>query len=106
LLGSPITVFTDNKNNTFNSFQDSDHVIHRLLFLGIIFEYLPGKKNIVVDILSHLGIATLKFKMRKHYQFSLNQNTVTSIPNALIFRDQIRAKVKEIRERDHVGELW
>jgi hypothetical protein len=53
LLGYPIIVFTDHKNNTFNGLKalSSDRVLHTcwLLLLkeyGVTFEYLPGKKNV------------------------------------------------------------
>jgi hypothetical protein len=50
LLGYPIIVFTDHKNNTFNGLKASDRVLPTcwLLLLeenGVTFEYLPGKKN-------------------------------------------------------------
>jgi hypothetical protein len=51
LLGYPIIVFTDHKNNTFNGLKAnaSDHVLRTcwLLLLeeyGVTFEYVPGKK--------------------------------------------------------------
>jgi hypothetical protein len=51
LLGYPIIVFTDHKNNTFNGLKASDRVLLTcwLLLLeeyGVTFEYLPGKKNV------------------------------------------------------------
>jgi hypothetical protein len=50
LLGYPIIVFTDHKNNTFNGLKAPDHVLLTcwlLLFeeYGVTFEYLPGNKN-------------------------------------------------------------
>jgi hypothetical protein len=71
LLGyhQPIIVFTDHKNNTFNSVKASDRVllISWLLLLeeyGVKFEYLPGKKNVgtVADTLSRLDIDSLKIQ--------------------------------------------
>jgi hypothetical protein len=49
----PIMVFTDHKNNTFNGLKASDRVLLTswLLLLeeyGVTFEYLPGKKNVVL----------------------------------------------------------
>jgi hypothetical protein len=64
-----IIVFTDHKNNTFNDLKASDLVLHLcwLLLLeeyGVIFEYLPGKKqnNVVADDVSRLDIETLKIQ--------------------------------------------
>jgi hypothetical protein len=73
LLGyhSPIIVFTDHKNDTFNGLKASDHDFHTcwLLLLeeyGVTFEYLPGNmhKNvgIVADALSRLAIDSLKIQ--------------------------------------------
>jgi hypothetical protein len=49
LLGYPITVFTDHKNNnTSNGLKASDRLLLWLLFLeeyGVTFEYLSGKKQ-------------------------------------------------------------
>jgi RNase H-like domain found in reverse transcriptase len=62
LLGYPIIVFTDHKYNTFNGLKASDRILRWLLLLeeyGVIFEYLPGKKNVVADALSCLDIDEL-----------------------------------------------
>jgi hypothetical protein len=62
LLGYPIIVFTDNKNNDFNGLKPSDYVLRWLLLLeeyGVSFEYLPGKKNVVADALSCLDVDDL-----------------------------------------------
>jgi sulfite reductase beta subunit-like hemoprotein len=62
LLGYPIKFFTDHKNNTFNGLKASDRVLCWLLLLeefGESFEYLPGKKNVVVDALSRIDIDDL-----------------------------------------------
>jgi hypothetical protein len=70
LLGYPIIVFTDHKNNTFNGLKASDRVLLTcwLLFLeeyGVPFEYLPGKKNDLADALSRLDIDSLKTQEKK-----------------------------------------
>jgi hypothetical protein len=69
LLGYPIIVFTDHKNNTFNGLKASDRVLPTCLLLvleeyGVTFEYLPGKKNlaVVADALSRLDIYSLKIQ--------------------------------------------
>jgi hypothetical protein len=65
LLGYPIIVYTDHKNNTFNGLKASDRVLRLLLLLeeyGVTFEYVPGKKNVVVDALSSLDIDSLKIQ--------------------------------------------
>jgi hypothetical protein len=66
LLGFPITVFIDYKNNTFNGLKanPSDRVLRTywLLLLeeyGVTFEYLSGKKNIITDTLFRLDIKNL-----------------------------------------------
>jgi hypothetical protein len=70
LLGyhQPIIVFTHLKNNTFNDLRASDQVLRWLLVLeecGLAFEYLPGKKNVVADALSHLDIDSMKIQEKK-----------------------------------------
>jgi hypothetical protein len=71
LLGYPIIVFKDHKNNTFNDLKAN--VLDRalctcwLLLLeeyGVTFDYLPGKKNVgtVTDALSRLDIDSLKIQ--------------------------------------------
>ena len=65
LLGYPIIVYTDHKNNTFNGLKASDHVLRWLLLLekyGVSFEYLLGKKNAVADALSRPDIDDLKIQ--------------------------------------------
>ena len=62
MLGYPIIVYTDHKNNYFNGLKTSDRVLRWLLLLeeyGVTFEYLPGKKNGVADALSCLDIDEL-----------------------------------------------
>ena len=59
LLGYPIIVYTDHKNNTFNGLKASDRVLR---WLGLSFEYLPGEKNVVADALSRLYIDDLKIQ--------------------------------------------
>jgi hypothetical protein len=65
LLGYPIIVFTDHKNNTFNGFKTSNHVMRLLLLLeeyGVTFEYLPGNKTVVADALPRIEIDSLKIQ--------------------------------------------
>jgi hypothetical protein len=67
LLGYPIIVFTDHMNNTFNGLKASDCILLTcwLLLLeeyGVTFEYLLGKKNVVMDALSRLDIDSLKIQ--------------------------------------------
>jgi hypothetical protein len=67
LLGYPIIVFTDHKNNNFNGLKASDCVLRLLLVFeeyGVTFEYLPGKKNVatVADSLSRVDIDRLKIQ--------------------------------------------
>jgi hypothetical protein len=81
LLGNPIRVFTDHKNNTFNGsmvqwfngsmvqwfngLKASDRAVCWLVLLqeyGVSFEYLPGVKNVVADALSRLDMDDLKIQ--------------------------------------------
>jgi hypothetical protein len=71
LLGYPIIVFTDQKNNTYNGLKakTSNRVLRAcwLLLLeeyGVTFEYLPGKKIVVADALSRLEIHSLKIQKK------------------------------------------
>ena len=74
LLGFPIIVFTDHKNNTFSGLKESD-VFLLLKEYGVSFEYLSVKKIVVAGALSCLGIDELKWNNLHFYQ---NQNIVTS----------------------------
>jgi RNase H-like domain found in reverse transcriptase len=54
LLGYPVIVYTDNKNNTFNALKASDCVLHRLLLVeeyGVSFEYLGKEKYCSICII-------------------------------------------------------
>jgi hypothetical protein len=69
LLGYPIIVFTDHKNNTFNGLTASDRVLHTCCLIlleeyGVTFEYLLVKtqKNVVADALYRLDIDSLKIQ--------------------------------------------
>jgi hypothetical protein len=74
LLGYPIIVFTDHKNNTFNGLKASDRVLCWLLPLeeyGITFEYLPGRKKVLADALSSLDIDGLKIQEETEEVFNI-----------------------------------
>jgi hypothetical protein len=108
LLGYPIIVFTDHKNNTVDGLKASgrDSLTCWLLLLeeyGVTFEYLRRKKNIVADALSCLDIDSLKIQeeevltLLSGSESSSISNIKSSIPmhTALIFKEQ--AKIKDIR---------
>jgi hypothetical protein len=106
LLGYPIIVFTDHKNNTLNGLKASDRVLRWLLLLkeyGVTFEYLPGKKNVVADALSRLDIDSLKIQEEEVLTLlsGSENNSISNIKfpmhTALIFKEQ--AKVKGLREK-------
>ncbi len=103
LLGYPIIVYTDHKNNTFNGLKASDHVLHWLLLLeeyGVIFEHLPGKKNVVSDALSRLDIDELRIQTEEVLTFlpeSEHNSIKFPMHTALIFKEQVR--VQGLREK-------
>jgi hypothetical protein len=116
LLGyhHPIIVFTDHKNNTFNSLNASDRVLllSWLLLLeeyGVTFEYLPGKKNVatVADALSCLDIDSLKIQeeevltLLSGFENSSisNINPIIPMHTALIFKEQAKAEGPGLREK-------
>jgi hypothetical protein len=101
----PIIVFTDHKNNTFNGLKASDSVMRCLLLLkeyGVTIEYLPGKKNVVADALSHLDIDSLKIQEETEEVLTLlsgsENNSISNIKSiipmhtALIFKEQAKVK--------------
>jgi hypothetical protein len=99
-----ILVFTDHKNNTFNVLNPSDHVLRWLVVIeeyGVTFEYLPGKKNVVWDALSHLDIDSLKIQEEEVLTLlsGSENNSISNIKfpihTALIFKSQ--AKFKDIK---------
>jgi hypothetical protein len=111
LLGYPIIVFTDHKNNTFNGLKASDRVLRWLLLLGeygVTFEYLLGKKQkkFVADALSRLDIDSLKIQEEELLTLlsGSENNSISNIKStipmhtALIFKEQ--AKVKELGLRE------
>ena len=103
MLGYPIIVFTDHKNNTFNGLKVSDRVLRLLLFLeeyGVTFEYFPEKKNVVADALFCLDIDELKIQEEEALTLlseSEHSNIKLPMHNALIFKEQTR--VKGLREK-------
>ena len=103
LLGYPIIVYTDHKNNTFNGLKASDRVLRWLLLLeeyGVKFEYLPGKKNVVADALSRLDIDELRIQTEEALTFlpeSEHSNIKFPMHTALIFKEQV--KVQGLREK-------
>jgi Integrase zinc binding domain len=102
LLGYPIIVFTDHKNNTFNGLKASDHVLRWRLLLkeyGVTCEDLPGKKNVVADALSRRDIDELTIPQEEALAIlSESQDSNIKFPmyTALIFQEQV--KVPGLRE--------
>ena len=67
---------------------------------GVTFEYLPGKKNVVVGALSCLDIDDLKIQKEEALALlseSDDSNIIFPIHTALIFKEQTR--VKGLREK-------
>jgi hypothetical protein len=112
MLGYPIIVLTDHKNNTFNGLKASEHVLRWLLLLeeyGLTFEYIPGKKNVatVADTLSRLIIDSLKIQEEEVLTL-LSGSEKSSISNikltvpmhtALIFKENAEGKEPRLREK-------
>ena len=103
MLGYPIIVYTDPKNNTFNGLKASDLVLRWLLLLeeyGVSFEYLPAKKNDVADALSRLDIDELNIQEEEVLAL-LSESEFSNIKfpmhTALIFREQM--KVQGLRKK-------
>jgi hypothetical protein len=101
LIGYPIIVFTDYKNNTFSGSKPSNWVLRWLLLLeeyGVKFEYLPGKKNVaaITDALSCLDINSLKIQEEEVLPLlsGSENNSISNIKltipmnTALIFTEQ------------------
>jgi hypothetical protein len=96
-----IIICTDHKNNSFNGLKASDRVLRWLVVIeeyGVTFEYLPGKKNVVADALSHLDIKSLKIQEEEVLTL-LSGSEKNSIRNmkfpmhtALIFKSQTKVK--------------
>jgi hypothetical protein len=74
---------------------------------GVTFEYLPGKKNVVVDALSHVDIDSLKIQEEETLTLlSGSENSSIStmkspIHTALIFKSQAKVKDIKLREKDY-----
>jgi hypothetical protein len=101
LLGYPIIVFSNHKNNTFNGLKanTSDHVLRWLLLLeenGVKFKYLPAKKNVVADALSHLDIDSLKIQDNKESEFTFLSGSEKNRAASLISIDQSRCMLKNL----------
>jgi hypothetical protein len=61
---------------------------------GVTFEYLPGKKNDVVDILSCLEINELRIEPEEAFTLlPESEDSIIKFPmhSALIFKEQIKA---------------
>jgi hypothetical protein len=114
LLGYPIIVYTDHKNNTSNGLKakTSDRVLCWLLLLeeyGVTFEYLSGKiqKTVIADALSHLDIDSLKIQeeevliLLSGSQNNSISNIKLTIPmhTALIFKEQAKIQEQGLREK-------
>jgi RNase H-like domain found in reverse transcriptase len=102
LLGYPIIVFTDHKNNTINKFKASGRILRCLLLLeeyGVSFGYLLGKKNVVADALPRLDMNDLNIQEEEALKL-LSESEYSSIKfpmhTALIFKEQTR--VNGLRE--------
>jgi hypothetical protein len=76
---------------------------------GVLFEYLPGQKNIVADDLFRLDIDSLKIQdSREEVLTLLSESENNSIINikltipmhtALIFKEQAKVKEPRLREK-------
>jgi hypothetical protein len=108
---TPIIFFTDHKNNTFNDLIASDCVLRTCWLLpleeyGVTFEYLLGKKNVVADALSRLGVDSLKIQEEEVLTLlsGSENNSISNIKfpmhTALIFKEQVKVKEPGLREKD------
>jgi hypothetical protein len=109
LLGYPIIVFTDHKNNTFNGLKasNSDLVLLTcwLLLLeeyGVTFEYLPGKKYVVADALSRLEIDSLKIQEEEVLTLLL---TTASLYAQIIYLEKNNENLEEDNPFDYFRQL-
>jgi hypothetical protein len=117
LLGYPIIVFTDHKNNTFNGLKvhASDRVLRWFWLLlheeyEVTFEYLPGKKNVVsvADALSRLDIDSLMIQEEEVLTLlsGTENNRISNIKwaipihTALIFKEQAIVKEPRLIEKE------
>jgi hypothetical protein len=111
LLGYPIIVFTNHKNNTFNGLKASDRILSWLSTFeeyGVTFEYLPRikQKNVVADAFLHLDIDSLKIQEEEvltllsgwENNSISNINWKTPMHTALIFKEQAKVKEAGLRE--------
>jgi hypothetical protein len=102
--------FLQTIKNTFNWSKDSDRVFCWLLILkehGVIFEYLPGKNNVVAvaDALSHLDIDSLKIQEEEASTLFSRSGNISMINielpmyNALIFKEQLNGNNQGIKRK-------
>jgi hypothetical protein len=72
---------------------------------GVTFEYLPGKKNVVADVLSHLDIDSLKIQEEEVLTLlsGSENNSISNIEfpmhTALIFKSQAKVKEQGLEEK-------
>jgi hypothetical protein len=116
LLGYPIIVFREHKNNTFNGLKahSSDRFLCWLLLLeeyGVIFEYITGKKqkNVITveDALSRLDIDSLKIQEEEVLTLlsGSENNNISNIKltipmhTALIFKEQAKVSNQGIERK-------
>ena len=98
MLGYPIIVYTDHKNNTFNGIKISDRALRWLLLLEVYG--VTGKKNVLANALSCLDIDEIMIPQEEALTL-LSEAEHSKIKflmhTALIFKEQI--KVPGLRKK-------